>query len=167
MRVLHWAGPSNSGKTRLIEALLPLLPPAHVLKWSHHRLPADRPGSDTERFTAKASSTLLAAQDGLVWRHSPLDRAEIYVWLAESLPEDALLLVEGDKSALQPKIWVGETSPPMDAPVCLMIGPKRPERSVDWFEASVPLADDAIEALTQRLAKDWMKYSYTIRGRMP
>ena len=63
------AGWSDSGKTTLIERLIPLLTVrglrVGVVKHTHHALEMDKPGSDTDRYrSAGASAVALAAPDG-------------------------------------------------------------------------------------------------------
>ena len=63
------AGWSDSGKTTLIERLIPLLTArglrVGVVKHTHHALEMDKPGSDTDRYrSVGASAVALAAPDG-------------------------------------------------------------------------------------------------------
>ncbi|MCY0879463.1 MAG: molybdopterin-guanine dinucleotide biosynthesis protein MobB [Firmicutes bacterium] len=163
MRVLHIAGPANSGKTRLILELLPRLEVALVVKWTHHALDPEPPTADTRRFGSLGVRTLLAAPNGLVVRPD-IARPLLYQVLATSLPENALILVEGDKEAPQPKIWLGPALPPKAMAVSLVIGPDEPSPTVPWMPASVPLTHTAVKELAAYLAQHWPQHCYTIKG---
>lgn len=165
MRILHFAGPSNSGKTRLIEALLPHLPAVQILKWSHHSMDADSPNSDTERFGRLGPATLLGTPEGLIWRGS-YSRPLIYQMLADNLAETALVVVEGDKDAPGKKIWLGAEPPPSTSGVSLCIGPQSPQdREISWIASEIPLGDEDIRRLAKILTHAWETFTYTIYRR--
>ena len=159
MRILQIAGPANSGKTRLLEALLVHLPAAHIIKWSHHPIAEDAPASDSGRLGATGLPTVLGHPDGLVWRGT-LSRTQVYAMVASTVDPDALVVVEGDKWAPHPKIWIGAELPPSALAVGLVIGPKPPDDStVPWRQAEIPLPDDAIHELTAYLRVAWPTYA--------
>ncbi len=110
-RVVSIVGKSDSGKTTLIEKLIPALERKGVrvatIKHDAHRFDIDHPGKDTYRhFQAGARSVLIASPTklALVKRLEapmPLDD------LLETYMSDAdLILTEGYKSADKPKIEV-------------------------------------------------------------
>ena len=159
MRVLQIAGPSGLGKTRLLEAILPDVPAVLVVKWTHHPLLADRAESDTQRLAAVP--TLLGAPDGLTLRHPGLSRADLYRRLAKLLAEDDLVVVEGDKHAGHPKIWVG-ASPPEDVrPVSLAIGPD-PASDYPVLTLALPLTDDGVIEAAEYLRTNWRRFCTTV-----
>lgn len=166
MNVLHIVGPSDSGKTRLIEALIPLLPVRQVLKWSHHNLLPDSELHDTGRFQRLGMSTLLVAPNGLVGQ-LPITRPLIYQWLAHFLGPEELLVVEGDKDATTAKIWMGPTEPPSTIVVSLVISATRPQLDVQWLESTIPPSDTDIAQLASYLAERWAEYTYHVDGGYP
>lgn len=160
MRVFHVAGPSGSGKSRLLEAVIPIIQPAIVVKWTHHPLGQEKPGSDTARFAERGALSLLAAPDGLVLRPAPLDRATVYGILAQVLPADAVIMVEGDKTAPHPKIWVGPGLPD-DVSASLVLGPVQPDRSA-WLDVPLPLDGQTLVSCSNFLAEHWEEYTYSL-----
>ncbi len=98
--LLHIVGASNSGKTTLIERLLPVLR-AHglrvaTIKHAHHRLDPDTPGKDSWRHRqAGAMATLLIGPGQMqLVGDAPAD-AEPARLAARFLDEADLVLVEG------------------------------------------------------------------------
>lgn len=158
MKILHVAGPSGVGKTRLIEALLPSLPVAWVIKWTHHSIGQDKPGSDTDRLSLGGTPTILAGPDGLVARWTLGHRALLYDYLAMMLPDDALVVVEGHHADLHPKIWIGSDPPPATA---LVIGPSAP-RDSHWLTCAVPLTNQGVTKASDFLQHHYPRYLYRI-----
>lgn len=158
MKVLHFAGPSGMGKTRLIAALLPFLPATRILKWTHHPLGDDKPGSDTQLLGGLGIATILASPDGLLIRETLKDRHSLYRQLAHLLADDDLVVVEGHKNSSQPKIWLG-TDPP--SPAVLVIGPTC-NPGTDWLETALPITNTGITTAVNFLQQHWMKYTYTV-----
>lgn len=115
------AGWSNAGKTTLMERLIPALTTkglrVGVIKHTHHPLPTDKPGCDTQRYrTAGASVVALAAPEGmLLTEHRPQNLTQALA----ALHEVDLVLVEGfDKEACLPTLEVWrDTSQPMRSSV--------------------------------------------------
>ena len=160
MKVLHFAGFSGSGKTRLLERLVPLLPIAAYLKWTHHPLPDEIPGSDTARLASWGIPQVLASPDGLIIRPLPSHRATVLQWLANNLEDDQLLLVEGFKGHPAPKIWVGRGAP-QDLKATLVIGPEAPPQG-EWYKSGTPLTDDELTRTAHFLQENWVRFTYTI-----
>lgn len=158
MKVLHVAGPSGAGKTRLIEALLPSLPVAWVIKWTHHPIGQDKPGSDTDRLSLGGTPTILAGPDGLVARWALGNRSLLYEYLARMLPDDALVVIEGHHADSHPKVWIGSDPPPSSA---LVIGPAAQGDS-HWLTAALPLTDKDIINASDFLRHHYQRYLYTI-----
>lgn len=100
------SGIKNTGKTRLIERLLPELTaqglcPA-VIKHDGHRFEPDRPGTDSYRYLS-AGAVGTAVFDGEKYqlvRKAPVDEAA----LIAQFPEADLILLEGFKYSDYPKL---------------------------------------------------------------
>ena len=110
--VFGFAGFSGSGKTTLIEQLIPRFNArgmrVSLIKHAHHSFDVDQPGKDSYRHRqAGASEVLVTSEQRWVLMHEL--RGEREPVLAEQLlrlsPCD-LILVEGYKSAVLPKIEV-------------------------------------------------------------
>ena len=113
MRVFGFAGWSGSGKTTVIEQVIPRLVErglrVSLIKHAHHQFDVDRPGKDSWRHRHAGCTEVLVTSD-LRWAlmHELRGRPELS--LAQSLarlsPCD-LAIIEGYKSAPIPKmeIW--------------------------------------------------------------
>ena len=99
MKAVCIAGWSDSGKTTLIERLIPLLMGrglrVGVVKHTHHSLSMDQHGSDTDRYRGSgAAAVVLAAPDGTALLNScPMNLAQTLALM----PDMDLILVEGFK----------------------------------------------------------------------
>ena len=107
--LITFVGHSNSGKTTLIENLIPELKRRGyrigTIKHTHHGFSMDQKGKDTYRHRAAGADAVLAASPG-------------QIALVKSMPEDSLdsllpyfldmdiILVEGFKQEKKPKIEV-------------------------------------------------------------
>ena len=107
--LITFVGHSNSGKTTLIEKLIPELKRRGyrigTIKHTHHGFSMDQKGKDTYRHRAAGADAVLAASPG-------------QIALVKSMPEDSLdsllpyfqdmdiVLVEGYKQEKKPKIEV-------------------------------------------------------------
>ncbi|MHC4943588.1 MAG: molybdopterin-guanine dinucleotide biosynthesis protein B [Planctomycetota bacterium] len=119
--VLGICGWKNSGKTTLIERILPTLLEqglsVAVVKHDTHGIEVDRPGKDSDRFYRAGADVLLQGPGEAVSRCHE-DRPEfLEEILAAWSPHYDLILVEGHKSTKLPKIWLhreGETERPPD-----------------------------------------------------
>ena len=143
MKVFGIAGFSNSGKTTLIEKLIPVFNrhglKVSVIKHAHHGFDLDRPGKDSWRHReAGASEVMMLSSDRWVLMHELRDAEEpsLDAQLAILSPCD-LVLIEGFKAAPVPKVEVHRPAhgkPPIypdnphvvavatDAPLELQIG---------------------------------------------
>jgi molybdopterin-guanine dinucleotide biosynthesis protein B len=106
--VLAVSGFKNSGKTTLIERVLPLLADrglrVAVIKRDGHRFGADVPGTDTWRFLrAGASGTALFDYEKYMLIKT---EAVSENRLAEAFADADLILMEGFKTSAWPKIEV-------------------------------------------------------------
>ena len=112
--VIAVSGVKNSGKTTLIEAMLPLLAEAGlrvaVIKHDGHCFDPDPPGTDTGRFMAAgaAGTAIFDGEKFKVVKKQPVTEA----FLIAQFPEADLILLEGFKYTPWPKLEVvrGEIS---------------------------------------------------------
>lgn len=112
MKVFGIAGWSNSGKTTLIERLLPLLAArglrVSVVKHAHQKFDIDRPGKDSFRFREAGSYEVLVsspARWALMRENHGADEPRLDELLAHLSACD-LVLVEGFKRDAMPKLEV-------------------------------------------------------------
>ncbi|MCS0310223.1 bifunctional molybdopterin-guanine dinucleotide biosynthesis adaptor protein MobB/molybdopterin molybdotransferase MoeA [Vibrio diabolicus] len=109
--ILGFAAYSGTGKTTLLEALLPKLTEAGlrigILKHAHHNFDVDKPGKDSHRLRkAGASQMLIASRNRFaLMTETPEAEAE-FEYLLTRFDEDKLdvVLVEGCKNIAFPKI---------------------------------------------------------------
>ncbi|WP_274011048.1 bifunctional molybdopterin-guanine dinucleotide biosynthesis adaptor protein MobB/molybdopterin molybdotransferase MoeA [Vibrio parahaemolyticus] len=109
--ILGFAAYSGTGKTTLLEALLPKLTEAGLrigmLKHAHHNFDVDKPGKDSYRLRkAGASQILIASRNRFaLMTETPEAEAE-FEYLLTRFDEDKLdvVLVEGCKNIAFPKI---------------------------------------------------------------
>ncbi|HCH2795174.1 bifunctional molybdopterin-guanine dinucleotide biosynthesis protein MobB/molybdopterin molybdotransferase MoeA [Vibrio parahaemolyticus] len=109
--ILGFAAYSGTGKTTLLEALLPKLTEAGLrigmLKHAHHNFDVDKPGKDSYRLRkAGASQMLIASRSRFaLMTETPEAEAE-FEYLLTRFDEDKLdvVLVEGCKNIAFPKI---------------------------------------------------------------
>ncbi len=106
---IAFVGPSGSGKTTLIERVLGRLAgqglAVGVVKHTHHHIDMDQPGKDSWRFReAGASRVVLATPERLTLQlNRPADDA------GDLLRGVDLIIHEGNRKSLTPKILVGES----------------------------------------------------------
>jgi molybdopterin-guanine dinucleotide biosynthesis protein B len=116
MKTIGFIGYSNSGKTTLIEKLIPLLTArglsVSAVKNAHHGFDMDRPGKDSYRYREAGASQVLIAtsQRWALLTETPHAPAPLESLLAQLAPCD-LVLVEGFKSEGHvPRIEVRRTT---------------------------------------------------------
>lgn len=112
MKVFGFAGFSGSGKTALIERLIPLFVArglrVSLIKHAHHTFDVDQPGKDSYRHRhAGAAEVLVTSSRRWVLMHELNGEAEpaMDAVMARMSPCD-LLLIEGFKHAAIPKLEV-------------------------------------------------------------
>ncbi|HHF3031353.1 TPA: bifunctional molybdopterin-guanine dinucleotide biosynthesis adaptor protein MobB/molybdopterin molybdotransferase MoeA [Vibrio diabolicus] len=109
--ILGFAAYSGTGKTTLLEALLPKLTEAGLrigmLKHAHHNFDVDKPGKDSYRLRkAGASQMLIASRNRFALMTETLEAEAEFEYLLTRFDEDKLdvVLVEGCKNIAFPKI---------------------------------------------------------------
>lgn len=109
--VVSVRGDSDSGKTRLVEQLLPLLRGRGLrvgtVKHTACDLAFESLGKDSQRHAAAGAVAVLAVgPNGSVWqRHEPVDQ-RLGPWLERFCGLVDLVLVEGFKATPLPHLWV-------------------------------------------------------------
>jgi molybdopterin-guanine dinucleotide biosynthesis protein B len=154
MKTIGFIGYSNSGKTTLIEKLIPLLTArglsVSAVKNAHHGFDMDRPGKDSYRYREAGASQVLIAtsQRWALLTETPEAPAPLETLLAQLAPCD-IVLVEGFKSEGHvPRIEVRRTTstePPLfprDANVVAVAAdcpvPGAAERSIGVLDLNDP-----------------------------
>ncbi|HHF3018006.1 TPA: bifunctional molybdopterin-guanine dinucleotide biosynthesis adaptor protein MobB/molybdopterin molybdotransferase MoeA [Vibrio diabolicus] len=109
--ILGFAAYSGTGKTTLLEALLPKLTEAGlrigILKHAHHNFDVDKPGKDSYRLRkAGASQMLIASRNRFTLMTETPEAESEFEYLLTRFDEDMLdvVLVEGCKNIAFPKI---------------------------------------------------------------
>jgi len=116
MRVFGFAGWSGSGKTSLIEALIPRLTSdglrVSLVKHAHHTFDVDQPGKDSHRHrTAGCVEVLVSSAERWALMHELRGDRELALGEAiERLSPCDLVLVEGYKRARIPKLEIWRPS---------------------------------------------------------
>ncbi len=102
------SGEKNSGKTTLIEALLPILKErgyrVAVIKHDGHSFEPDVPGTDTRRFF-DAGAVGTAVYDGekfMLVKRQAVDERQLF----EAFPDADIILIEGLKHSGYPKVFL-------------------------------------------------------------
>lgn len=109
--IVSIVGRSNSGKTTLIEKLIPELKRRgyRVATIKHHAHPGfeiDRPGKDTWRHAQAGSDHVLIVAPDKVASIRRVDRAPTLDEIAATITDVDIILTEGYKRANKPKIEV-------------------------------------------------------------
>ena len=137
-------GPSNSGKTELICALLKWFAArrlkAAVLKHSHKQIRGDAT-KDTGRYRAAGGQLVALAAPGLLQINRAFDgEPDLIAILSQLAPDVDVILVEGYKTSDLPKIGVlgpAASSPLPDYPgVVAWISPTAPTTTLPVFQPS-------------------------------
>jgi len=112
MRIFGFAGWSGTGKTTLIEAIIPRLTAAglrvSLVKHAHHEFDIDQPGKDSFRHRVAGCTEVLVSSSrrwALMHELRGADELTLGAALARLSPCD-LVLVEGYKRSRLPKLEV-------------------------------------------------------------
>lgn len=140
--VLAVCGRSGSGKTALIEKLIPAIRhkglKVAVVKHGAHRVGVDCPGKDSDRFFQAGADVLLQGPQQELLRLHRGKQECLNETLSQLIRQYDLVLVEGHRDTELPKIWLlaqGEDVPPPQARnVLATVGRKvdRPEIVLDF-----------------------------------
>lgn len=133
MRVMGLAGWSGSGKTTVLDKLIPELRSrglsVSTIKHAHHAFDIDRPGKDSYRHReAGATEVLVASGKRWALMHELRDDSEpALAELLDHLAPVDLVLVEGFKRAPHPKIEIHRRANgkpvmyPQDSAICAVV----------------------------------------------
>jgi len=166
MRIFGFAGWSGTGKTTLIEAIIPRLTAAglrvSLVKHAHHEFDIDTPGKDSWRHRHAGCAEVLVTSS-VRWALMHELRGDAELTLADAIghlgPCD-LVLVEGYKRAAIPKLEIWRPAlekPPLhpDDPNIVGVATDQP-RSVHTRLPVLDLADrDAIATFVRSRAAGW------------
>jgi molybdopterin-guanine dinucleotide biosynthesis adapter protein len=125
MKVVGFAGYSGSGKTHLVERLIPALKMrglrVSVVKHAHHKFDIDHPGKDTWRHREAGAFEVVVASDrrlALMREFEQPAELSVHHLLAELYDGVDWVLVEGFKGSnlLKIEIWRPEAAKPARYP---------------------------------------------------
>lgn len=150
--VIAVSGRKNSGKTTLIESLLPILTGkgyvTAVVKHHGHKFDPDIPGTDTYRFNHNgAVGTVITDDDCFMLVKNQYKTPEE---LIDYFPEADIILLEGYKEYHFPKIEMRRTEEPLDCDIETIIAIVS---DFDNIDADVPVFKyDALEDIADFIA---------------
>lgn len=109
--VISIYGYSKSGKTTLIEKLIPVLSECGfkiaVIKHSNHELSFDKDGKDSKRFTSAGADSVIASSSGFYALMHKTKNAENLEYLLSVIPKDIdIVLIEGFKEHAKNRIVI-------------------------------------------------------------
>ena len=171
MHVVSFAGYSGSGKTSLVERLIPALKlrglRVSVVKHAHHKFDIDHPGKDTYRHReAGAFEVVVASNQRLALMREFEQPAQLTVHhlIAELYEGVDWVLVEGFKESNLPKIeiWRAASGKPArykDDDFIVAIATDSPDRLPEPTLRPVLDLNDA-DALAQWLADNQTRFEY-------
>ncbi|MCC2673897.1 MAG: molybdopterin guanine dinucleotide biosynthesis accessory protein MobB [Ramlibacter sp.] len=125
MKVVGFAGFSGSGKTHLVEQLIPALKlrglRVSVVKHAHHDFDIDHPGKDTYRHREAGAFEVVVASDrrlALIREFEQPATLSVHHLLAELYDGVDWVLVEGFKSSnlLKVEVWRADAGKPARYP---------------------------------------------------
>ncbi len=117
--VVVFSAPSGTGKTTLIERLIPLLRERGLrvaaVKSDAHRLELDRPGKDSWRLRQAGAETTLLVGQGQVAVFGATPQVDLRTWVRTLLPGVDLVLVEGFRASGEAAVVIQrKDGPPND-----------------------------------------------------
>jgi molybdopterin-guanine dinucleotide biosynthesis protein B len=122
MKVVGFAGYSGSGKTMLVEQLIPVLKlrglRVSVVKHAHHKFDIDHPGKDSFRHREAGAFEVVIASDRRMALIREFEREadlSVHHLIAELYADIDWVLVEGFKSSdiLKIEVWRAELGKPI------------------------------------------------------
>ena len=118
-----FVGRSNTGKTTVIERLIPILVrkgiKVAVIKHHHNDFEIDKPGKDTYRYKqAGAAMSILASPGKVAVVEDTENELTLEDIIARYIHDVDLIIVEGFKREKVPKIEVFQPKEGADTPVC-------------------------------------------------
>jgi molybdopterin-guanine dinucleotide biosynthesis protein B len=120
---VSFVGRSNTGKTTVIEQLIPILVrkgiKVAVIKHHHNDFEIDKPGKDTYRYKqAGATMSILASPGKVAVVEDTENELTLEEIMARYIHDIDLLIIEGFKGEKVPKIEVFQPKEGADLPVC-------------------------------------------------
>jgi len=150
MAVFAVCGFKDSGKTTLIEAVIPLLRDrglsVAVVKHDAHGVQFDRPGKDSDRFFLAGADVVVRGSNESAASWHPEGAPDLGETLARLGASHDLVLVEGHKQTSLPKLWLlgeGETAPPENVTEIRRVLPRGGDRVSMAVEEISRLLDQA------------------------
>lgn len=120
-QIISVVGKSKSGKTTLIEKLIPELKKrGHrigIIKHAFHHFDVDKKGKDSWRHKAAGADTVIVATRGRIAMVRD-DDAESLDHIASYLQDMDLIITEGYKKENKPKIEIFREASPHNTPLC-------------------------------------------------
>jgi molybdopterin-guanine dinucleotide biosynthesis protein B len=171
MKVVGFAGYSGSGKTHLVERLIPALKlrglRVSVVKHAHHKFDIDHPGKDTWRHREAGAFEVVVASDrrlALMREFEQPARLSVHHLLAELYEGVDWVLVEGFKDAnlLKVEVWRSASGKPARYPdddFIVAIATDSPDQLPEPTQRPVLDLNDA-DALAQWLVENEDRFEY-------
>lgn len=171
MKVVGFAGYSGSGKTQLVERLIPVLKlrglRVSVVKHAHHDFDIDHPGKDTWRHREAGAFEVVAASDrrlALMREFEQPAQLTVHHLLSELYDGVDWVLVEGFKNSdlLKIEVWRPEAGKPARYPdddFIVAIATDAPERLPQSTLRPVLDLNDA-DAVAQWLVDNGDRFDY-------
>ena len=171
MKVVGFAGFSGSGKTHLVEQLIPALKMrglrVSVVKHAHHDFDIDHPGKDTYRHREAGAFEVVVASDrrlALMREFEQPGALSVHHLLAELYDGVDWVLVEGFKSSnlLKVEVWRADAGKPARYPdddFIVAIATDSPDRLPEPTQRPV-LDLNAPDALAQWLVDHGHRFDY-------
>ena len=171
MKVVGFAGYSGSGKTHLVEQLIPALKlrglRVSVVKHAHHKFDIDHPGKDTYRHREAGAFEVVVASDrrlALMREFEQPARLSVHQLLAELYDGVDWVLVEGFKESnlLKVEVWRPEAGKPARYPDDDFIAAIATNAPGQLPEATLrPVLDlDDPDAIAQWLVENGDRFEY-------
>lgn len=171
MKVVAFAGYSGSGKTHLVEQLIPALKlrglRVSVVKHAHHKFDIDHPGKDTYRHREAGAFEVVVASDrrlALMREFEQEASLSVHQLIAELYDGVDWVLVEGFKQSnlLKVEVWRPEAGKPARYPdddFVVAIATDAPDRLPEPTLRPVLDLNDA-DAIAQWLVENGDRFDY-------